>query len=182
MLTRGTSSLRLMLIDRLLPAMIVLLLFGALAANWLALRAATKAYDRGLLDTAFAISEQLRIVDGKVQLPLTPQARVVLLTDKFDRIFYAARGVGGELLDGDPGLPMPEGESVNRLHGEGRAYYDGMLDEEPIRLAVLQKELGGGRPSPFWRPKRWSSATKWYVTSCLACFSRNCCSHWSAPV
>ena len=75
---RNASSLRWMLIDRLLPAMLGLLLLGALAANWVALRAATKAYDRGLLDTAFAIAEQLQMVDGKLQLPLAPQARAVL--------------------------------------------------------------------------------------------------------
>lgn len=143
MLPRVTSSLRLMLIARLLPAMLVLLLLGALSANWLALRAATKAYDRGLLDTAFAISEQLRIVDGKVQLPLTHQARAVLLTDKFDRIFYAAHGAGGVILDGNSALPMPSSEILDHLSREGRAYYDGVLEKEPIRLAVLQKELGG---------------------------------------
>ena len=85
MLTRSTTSLRLMLIDRLLPAMLGLLLVGALAANWVALRAATKAYDRGLLDTAFAIAEQLRVVDGKLQLPLSQQARAVLLGGQIDK-------------------------------------------------------------------------------------------------
>jgi hypothetical protein len=96
MLTRSTTSLRLMLIDRLLPAMLGLLLIGALAANWVALRAATKAYDRGLLDTAFAIAEQLRVVDGKLQLPLSQQTRAVLLTDKFDQVFYAVHGSQGD--------------------------------------------------------------------------------------
>ena len=62
-----------MLIHRLLPAMLVLLLLGALAAYWVALRAATKAYGRGLLDTAFTIAEQLRVVDGKLHLPLLVQ-------------------------------------------------------------------------------------------------------------
>jgi two-component system sensor histidine kinase TctE len=142
MALRSTNSLRLMLIDRLLPAMLVLLLLGALAANWVALRAATKAYDRGLLDTAFAIAEQLRVVDGKLQLPLNPQARVVLLTDKFDRVFYAVRGQGGELLDGNPDLPIPPKENWRQLGNEGRWYYDGTLDEEPIRLAAYQRYFG----------------------------------------
>ena len=139
---RKTTSLRLMLIDRLLPALLVLLLFGAVAANWLALRAATKAYDRSLLDTAFAIAEQLRVVDGKAQLPLTPQARAVLLTDRFDQIFYAVHAANGDLLDGTRGLPMPPAANWQQLSVEGRSYYDGQFDEAPIRLAVLQKALG----------------------------------------
>ena len=81
------SSLRLQLLQRLLPAMLALLLAGAATAYWVAWRSATKAYDRALFDTALAIAEQLRMVDGKPQLPLTPQARAVLLTDKFDQIF-----------------------------------------------------------------------------------------------
>lgn len=138
----NTTSLRLMLIHRLLPAMLVLLLLGALAAYWVALRAATKAYDRGLLDTAFTIAEQLRVVDGKLQLPLSQQARTVLLTDKFDRIFYAVHSTGGELLDGNPDLPTPHIESWRQLGEEGRWYYDGMLDNVPVRLAAYQRRLG----------------------------------------
>ena len=142
MLTRSTTSLRLMLIDRLLPAMLGLLLVGALAANWVALRAATKAYDRGLLDTAFAIAEQLRVVDGKLQLPLSQQARAVLLTDKFDQVFYAVHGSQGELLDGNPELPMPPLEDWQQMGSEGRWYYDGTLAGEPVRLAGYQRHFG----------------------------------------
>lgn len=80
---------------------------------------------------------------AEISPPLTPQARAVLLNDKFAPIFYAAHGAGGLILDGNPALPMPGSEIIARLGREGRAYYDGTLDEEPIRLAVLQKELGG---------------------------------------
>ncbi|MCG2577468.1 sensor histidine kinase N-terminal domain-containing protein [Dechloromonas sp. XY25] len=138
----NTTSLRLMLINRLLPAMLALLLLGALAAYVVALRAATKAYDRGLLDTAFTIAEQLRVVDGKLQLPLSQQARAVLLTDKFDRIFYAVHSTGGELLDGNPELPTPQYETWLQLGDEGRWYYDGVLDNVPVRLAAYQRRLG----------------------------------------
>lgn len=139
---RSAVSLRIMLIDRLLPAMLILLLLGALAAYWVALRAATKAYDRGLLDTAFTIAEQLQVVDGRLQLPLSQQARAVLLTDKFDRIFYAVHGAEGELLDGNPALPMPPIENWRALGSDGRWYYDGTLDEESIRLAAYQRRMG----------------------------------------
>ncbi|MFN4342959.1 MAG: sensor histidine kinase [Azonexus sp.] len=138
---RNASSLRWMLIDRLLPAMLGLLVVGAVLANWVALRAATKAYDRGLLDTAFAIAEQLQIVEGRPQLPLTQQARTVLLTDKFDRVFYAVHDETGELLDGNPELPTPPVEDLPQLASEGRLYYDGMLGEESIRLAAYQRRF-----------------------------------------
>jgi len=86
------GSLRFQLLRRLLPAMLALLLAGAATAYWVAWRSATKAYDRALFDTALAIAQQLQVVDGKPQLSLTAQASAILLTDKYDRIFYAVRG------------------------------------------------------------------------------------------
>lgn len=136
-------SLRFLLFRRLLPAMLALLAAGAATAYWVALRSATLAYDRSLLDIALAIVEQLRIVDGKPLLKLTPQAKAVLLTDKFDRIFFAVRGPNDELLDGEAGLPLPPEELRERLRSEGRQqYYDGRINGQPIRLAALETERG----------------------------------------
>ena len=137
------TSLRTQLLRRLMPAMLALLLAGAGTAYWVAWRSATKAYDRALFDTTLAIAEQLRIVDGKAQLPLTPQARAVLLTDKFDQIFYAVRGPETELLDGDSKLPMPVLDSPRVKGSQGRYYFDGLIDHQPIRVAALQMELSG---------------------------------------
>lgn len=137
-------SLRYLLLRRLLPAMLLLLTAGAATAYWVALRSATQAYDRSLLDTALAISEQLRMVDGKPLLRLMPQTRAVLLADKFDRIYFAVRGPNGELIDGEPGLPGPPPGLLDRLRREGRQqYYDGSIEGSPIRLAVLESEYGG---------------------------------------
>ncbi|MDP3540819.1 MAG: sensor histidine kinase [Azonexus sp.] len=137
------TSLRIQLLRRLLPAMLALLLAGAGTAYWVAWRSATKAYDRALFDITLAIAEQLRMLDGKPQLPLTQQARAVLLTDKFDQIFYAVRGASAEMLDGEPGLPMPPPESPRTRNTDGRYYYDGFVDGKPIRVAALQMELAG---------------------------------------
>lgn len=137
------ASLRFLLLRRLLPAMLALLLAGAATAYWVAWRSATKAYDRALFDTALAITEQLRLVDGKPQLPLTPQARAVLLTDKFDQVFYAVRGPAAELLDGEVDLPMPTPETPRVKGTESRYYFDGLLKKQPIRVAALQTELSG---------------------------------------
>lgn len=137
------ASLRAQLLQRLLPAMLAMLLAGAGTAYWVAWRSATKAYDRALLDTALAIAEQVHMVAGRPELSLTPQSRAVLLTDKYDAVFYAVRGPNGELLDGEAGLPLPPagapllGEPANRI------YYDEQLRGKPVRLAALRTELGG---------------------------------------
>jgi two-component system sensor histidine kinase TctE len=137
------SSLRFLLLRWLLPAMLVLLLAGAVTAYLVALRSATKAYDRALFDTALAIVEQLTIQDGKPVLPLTAQARDVLLVDKFDQVFFAVRGPNGELLDGEPGLPLPPTRLPKEVWSEGRYYFDGLLNDRPVRVAALKAERGG---------------------------------------
>ena len=137
------SSLRFLLLRRLLPAMLVLLLAGAMTAYSVALRSATKAYDRALFDTALAIVGQLTIRDGKPVLPLTAQARDVLLVDKFDQVFFAVRGPNGELLDGEPGLPMPSSRLPKEVWREERYYFDGRLKDRPVRVAALKAERGG---------------------------------------
>ncbi len=137
------SSLRFLLLRWLLPAMLVLLLAGAVTAYVVALRSATKAYDRALFDTALAIVEQLTIQDGKPVLPLTAQARDVLLVDKFDQVFFAVRGPTGELLDGEAGLPMPPPRLPKAGWTEGRYYFDGQLNDQPVRVAALKAERGG---------------------------------------
>jgi two-component system sensor histidine kinase TctE len=136
------TSLRFLLLRWLLPAMLILLLAGAVTAYWVALRSATKAYDRALLDTTLAIVEQLAIRDGMPVLQLTAQARDVLLVDKFDQIFFAVRGPNGELLDGEPGLPMPP-PLPQEVWREGRYYFDGKVGDRPVRVAALRAERGG---------------------------------------
>lgn len=122
--------------------MLMLLLAGAATAYGVAHRSATLAYDRALWDIALAIAQKLTIRDGEPALALTAQARDVLLTDKFDQVYFAVRGPRGELLAGEAGLPMPAqwpAEAVSK----GRVYYDGTLRGKPVRLAAVKTELVG---------------------------------------
>lgn len=142
-MNESRASLRTILLDRLLPAMFLVLIASAATAYWVALRSATKAYDRALYDTALAVAEQLQVVNGKPQLPLTPQARAVLLTDKYDSVYYAVRGDDDTLLDGQEELPLPEYENWRTLGSEGRSYYDGRMGNQAVRIAALQRSVAG---------------------------------------
>jgi two-component system sensor histidine kinase TctE len=84
--------------------MLLLLLAGAATAYWVALRSATKAYDRALLDTSLAIAQQLTLLDGKSVVPLSGQARDVLLVDKFDQIFFCRSWPEWRVARWRPGL------------------------------------------------------------------------------
>lgn len=134
-------SLRGLLLGRLLPTMLALVLASALVAYAIAHRAATLAYDRALLDAALALAGQVHAESGTIVLDLSPQAQEILLTDKYDRVFYEVIGPGGNSVAGHRDLPRPA-EAL----GEGdRQYFDGWYQGQPVRVAALQT-LRDGRP------------------------------------
>lgn len=126
-------SLRQLLLGWLLPSLVILLVVGAIAAYLITLSAATQAYDRALLDEALAIAKQVRIENGRAVLNLPPIAHQVLLTDKFDHIYYLVQGPNGEFIAGHKGLPLPEKSPVE----ENWVYYDGFYYGERVRIAAL---------------------------------------------
>lgn len=127
------KSLRKMLIGWLLPALIALLLAGALTAYLVALKNANRAYDRALLDTTLAIAAQVKTESGRTLLELPSVAQQVLLTDKYDQIYYLVVGTQGEFLAGHKGLPPPPARPENR----DWTYYDGYYQGKPVRVAAL---------------------------------------------
>ena len=135
-------SLRSQLLHWLLPAMLALLLLGAVVVYWVAFRSATLAYDRALWDVSLAIGEKLTVRDGEPVLALTDQAREVLLVDKFDQVYFAVRDPQGGLFAGEAGLSMPDRGPLEAA-SKGRLYYDGMIGDKPVRIAAVKTLLGG---------------------------------------
>ena len=95
------SSLRRQLLRWLLPAMLLLLAAGALTAYTVALRSAISAYDRSLLDTALALAGQIQGQNGEPVLNLPKAAQEILLTDKYDQIFFRVLTADGRNIAGN---------------------------------------------------------------------------------
>lgn len=138
-----TSSLRFLLLRQLIPAMLALLAASAIIAYWLAWRSATRAYDRSLWDIALALSEQVKVEHGIASLQLTPQAQSILLTDKFDTVYYAVWASSDKLIAGNAGLPLPSMYQYIRMNEEGRVYYDGVAEAHPVRLGAMSLTKNG---------------------------------------
>lgn len=126
-------SLRRLLLVWVLPSMLGLVAAGALTAYGIALRSATWAYDRALLDTALALSGQIHVIDGYPVLNLPSQAQEILLTDRYDHVFYEVIGPQGESVAGHRGLPRP----TRHRPEESRLYYDGWYQGGEVRIAAL---------------------------------------------
>ncbi|QEL64253.1 two-component system, OmpR family, sensor histidine kinase [Oryzomicrobium terrae] len=127
------ASLRGLLLRWLLPATVLFSGAAALTAYGIAFTSASHAYDRALLDTALALSEQVRVFEGQPYVTLTRQAQQILLTDRYDRVFYEVVGPGGEFVSGHRGLPRPTDPMVE----DDRVYYDGWYGGEQVRVAAL---------------------------------------------
>lgn len=115
----------------------VLLALGALADYRVAWSPATAAYDQALMDTALALAANIKRVHGQFILDLPPVADQVLRTDQYDRIYYAVRAPGGTLLAGNADLPPPPALEADKR----RAFYDGEIEGQPVRVAVLAVPL-----------------------------------------
>ncbi|MEY2633431.1 MAG: two-component system, OmpR family, sensor histidine kinase [Pseudomonadota bacterium] len=132
------ASLRLLLLRRLAPAMLALIIAGAITAYNVALQSATRAYDRALLDTALAIAGEVRNIHGRPVLTLSNQAQTVLLTDKFDLQYFTVYFHGQVVAGSERVLPLPSHPDFSRQSGhDAWSYYDGQIDGREIRLASL---------------------------------------------
>ncbi len=135
------SSLRRLLLGWLIVPLSVLLLVGTFAAFRVAFRMADSAYDHTLKDAALAIANQVQVHGGQATLNFPPEAQRVLLTDKYDKLFYLVVGPNKEFIAGNRDLPQSESESL----APNRPYYDSKFHGEPVRVAVLYTHLGPGR-------------------------------------
>lgn len=132
-------SLRRQLLHWLLPAMLLLLAAGALTAYSVALRSAVRAYDRALLDTAHALAGQIQASNGESVLNLPKAAQEILLTDKYDQIFFRVLTADGHDIAGDRALPEPPDLAPE----ENRLYYDARIGDKQVRVAALFTERDG---------------------------------------
>jgi two-component system sensor histidine kinase TctE len=131
--------IRTLLLGWLLVPLALVLGASAVASYTTALRIATEAYDRALLDPALAIAQRLSAADGSVELDLSPAALEALRVDSVDRVYFAVTS-RGRLVAGQADLPAPHEEPA-----EGApVFYDGTVRGEPVRLAAMAAPFTDG--------------------------------------
>jgi two-component system sensor histidine kinase TctE len=131
--------LRHQFLRNLLWPLIGILLLGAVVAYLFALRAATDAYDLGLLDDALDLDKQISLSQAGFALELPPAARQMLSSNNDDRVRYAAWDEQGRMFSGDAELlrlDVPQGE-------ENHVFQDVELQGGASRAVVLRGSLYG---------------------------------------
>lgn len=129
-------SLRQKLLRMLLSAMLVVMIVSSFIGYSIAFRSASRAYDRTLLDTAFAVAGQIHRSEGKLTLRLPREADEVLLTDEYAQVFFRVLDAHGRDIGGNSRLPLPTAlppTNSSRL-------YNADIDGKPVRVVALSTE------------------------------------------
>ena len=133
-------SLRRLLLSWLLLPLLILLVSSTVAAYFIALNAATDAYDKALLDPVLAMAEHVKLIDGHVDFDLPHVAQDVLLVDAYDRVYFQVTGPEGEFVAGSRGLPTP----AMGLK-DAPLFYDARYLGDRVRVAALSVPQQGGK-------------------------------------
>ncbi len=137
------------LVTRVTGAVLSLLLVGGILlalVSWANGRAAARtAYDRLLLGAANDIAESITIQNGRPLASLPVSAFQLLAQAPDDRISYAVRGPGRELLTGDGTAARPRA----RARGAEPVFFDADMQGEPARFVEVtrrfaERDFSGG--------------------------------------
>ena len=132
-------SLRRQLLIWLLVLLIPLLTLGGINSYFRAYHFSNLAYDRSLFRAALALADQIFVVHGKVKVDLPQKALDLLEYDKDDWIYYRVTDPQGEIVTGEPALPLPATPPAPGEH----VYYEAMLGEKPVRVVAFSLPLKG---------------------------------------
>ena len=97
-------TLRQRLLQHVLTPLFVTWCLGTATTVGLAYHFTLKAFDRALLDDAFALSAHVRLQGGEPTLDLSPRELASLLFDQSEKVFFAVQRRDGSLIAGHNGL------------------------------------------------------------------------------
>ena len=112
---------------------------------------AAQAFDRALLDDAYALAAHVRVEAGALRLDLTPHELSAMLFDQSETVYFAVFGPGGGFVAGDRWLsaaPIPPAASYafSEQNLEGRPLHSVSLRrEEPGEFIVVVAQTTGSR-------------------------------------
>jgi two-component system sensor histidine kinase TctE len=111
-----------------LPPLAVTWLLGAAVALYVAGEFTGRAFDRSLLDDAYAVAANVRAGEAGLEFPLSPREVSNLLFDQSEQVLFAVLRPDGSLLAGQAGLeaaPPPRGPQGAARHRFSRLVHGG---------------------------------------------------------
>lgn len=135
--TSRRRSIRRRVLTFLIPSLLLLVLFGAWFSYMEAVNVAASSYDRSLLDPALDMAENVRVGADGPRLDMLAQAQEALLYDREDRLVFQIRNAQGSVIAGSPHLAAPP-----PLTPGDRVFFDGVHENEPVRIVAIRSDSG----------------------------------------
>ncbi|HXD42152.1 MAG TPA: sensor histidine kinase N-terminal domain-containing protein [Ramlibacter sp.] len=108
---------------------------GSIVVLMVAQHFAAQAFDRALLDDAWAMAAHVREEGSRVTLHLTPQEINTVLFDQTESVYFAVFGPGGTLLAGQAGL-----RPAQILPGESYTFSEMPFEGKLLRGVTLRRD------------------------------------------
>jgi two-component system sensor histidine kinase TctE len=131
------TSIRRRLLIFLATSTLSMVCLVAVATFFVALRLANSAYDRGLLDPAFDIADNVRLDTAGAHIDLPEKALEALTYDQVDKVIFQVRSRDNAIIDGVSDLSPPP----DFVPGE-HLFFNGEYHGEKIRVAALRSPSG----------------------------------------
>ncbi|OUM01496.1 histidine kinase [Variovorax sp. JS1663] len=123
------------MLRRVLLPLALTWLAGTAVAVAVASHFTEQAFDRSLLDDAYAVSANVEAGERDIQLRLTPREVTSVLFDQSETMFFAVLRPDGSLLAGHAGLQAPQPEAGARYRFSD-IHYQG----HPLRAVALHHD------------------------------------------
>jgi two-component system sensor histidine kinase TctE len=137
------GSLRQLLARWVLGPLAGLIVLSTIPTYFIAINAATDAYDSALLDPALAIASHLRMAGDKVDIDLPTVALDALRIDSVDRMYFQVLGPNDERIAGNAAIPLPA--HAADVIASDHSYYHADIEGERVRVAALSVPHKPGR-------------------------------------
>jgi len=115
----------------LVVSLMILLLATISISEYLVHLAVDAPYDEKLVDLARALGSEVRA--GESGVTIRPGVAQLLRSDRRDRVFYAIRTADGQVVAGEPDMPLVTGT----LPEAAPLMSDGQIRDEPVRVASV---------------------------------------------
>jgi two-component system sensor histidine kinase TctE len=174
----GPGSLRTRLVWGVALPLVLTWSVGTGVALWIASRYVQQAYDRALLDDAYAVAAQVEPGPDGPQLALSQQEMAALLFDQAEQEFFVVRALDGRFLAGHGSVPQAPLPALGHVFGDdsihGRAVRTVSLRRKASDpFVVVMAQTTGARSALLRELVLYSAAAQAVLLAMLVAWLRN---------
>lgn len=139
----GVTSIRRQLLWWLISGTLLIFVASVASTWWIARDSASDANDRGLIEAAREVAEQLHKQPASALRELPPNSQRALLASPDDQVFFRIESLSRGTIAGTAALPLP----AVLPQTASPVLFDTSIPPNPLRAVVLQLTIEG---DPSW--------------------------------